>query len=63
MEEGFLQASYKSGIIWVKKALPFGIGYFKADSVYISNNGDFGIETVKTCVCKKCKMFVGDYNE
>lgn len=63
MEEGYLQASYKSGITWVKKLWPLGAGYFKLDSVYVSNDGNIGVESVKACICKQCKIFVGDYNE
>lgn len=62
MEEGYLQVDDRSGMTWVKKILPLGLGFWRSDSVYISNSGNIGVEGVKTSICKHCKIFVGDYN-
>ena len=63
MEDGYLRAADSLGITWVKKVLPLGLDYFKFDTVNVSEYGTFGRQIVKACICKRCKIFVGDYSE
>ena len=63
MEEGYLKSGDSLGITWVKKVLPLGLDYFKLDTVNVSDYGTFGRQIVKACICKRCKIFVGDYSD
>ena len=62
MEPGFLQSDMDSSITWVKKVLPFGLGSWKKDSEIVSEMLDSGISAVPACICKRCKLVLGDYS-
>ena len=62
MESGYLQSDMKVGITWVKKPMVFGLSWFRMDSVTVSDEATPYLATVPTCICKTCKIFVGDYS-
>lgn len=62
MEPGYLQSDIAVGITWVKKPLPLGLGWFKKDSITVSDDTTTPyLSTVPTHICKSCKIFVGEY--
>lgn len=63
MEQGFLQSDAKIGINWVSKLMPFGVGWWKKDAVYVSVKEGAGVVGVPAYICKQCKLLLGDYNE
>ena len=62
MEQGFLQSDMDSSITWVKKLLPLGLGFWKKDSEVVSEILGSGISAVPAHICKRCKLFLGDYS-
>ena len=62
MVAGFLQGDAKVGISWVSKLIPFGLGYWKNDTVLVSKEFGFCINAIPTHICKNCKILLGDYS-
>lgn len=62
MEAGFLQSHTSTPIAWVRKKLPFGLGYWKTDAEIVSEEAGIGYAVIPTHICKQCKLLLGDYS-
>ena len=63
MEDGFLQCDMDSNITWVPKLLPFGLGYWAKDAQVVSEMLDHSNSAVPACICKSCRLVIGDYSK
>ncbi len=62
MQAGYLQSDMKVGITWVSKPVAFGFGWWKKDSVTVSEETVPGLSVVPAHICKSCKVFFGDFS-
>ena len=63
MESGFLQCDMDSSIYWVKKLMPFGLGYWKKDTEIVSEVLNHRQNAIPACICKQCRVVIGDYSQ
>lgn len=62
MVSGFLHCNRDSTMYWVSKILPFGLAFWKDDTVLVSERLING-SSLPTFICKECKVLVSDYGE
>ena len=63
METGFLQCNMESPIYWVRKLMPFGLGYWKNDTEIVSEPLNHGQNAMPAFICKQCRLVIGDYSQ
>lgn len=63
MEAGFLQCDMDSNISWVRKLLPFGMGYWGKDTVVVSEMLDHSQSALPAHICTQCRLVIGDYSQ
>ena len=63
METGFLQCNMDSTICWVRKLMPFGLGYWKNDTEIVSEPLNHSQNAMPAFICKQCRLVIGDYSQ
>lgn len=63
MECGYLQSDHRTGISFVSKLLPFGMGFLQKDALPVAWEMKPGINALPASICRSCRLLIADYSE
>ena len=63
MTAGFLQADSTADILWTQKLAPSILNLWKQETEIVSYDTGAMTNAVPAHICKRCRIFVGDYSK